>query len=168
MEFTLSPQTTYQVEVCAQNQVGEGKYSSTIVQTEPVRVTYERQRQDPLPGSNAHFVNRRRKNELLLGSSTLIGIIAAAVLLMILLVDLCCCACKVSSRVRRRPVREGVSKGEEDGHRPPALRAGHSPNGHKAVWGVARPAGIEAGEAGETLGSPWIPLPVWDWSGGQC
>jgi hypothetical protein len=27
-----------------------------------------------------------------------------------------------------RPIREGVSKGEEDGRRPPALRAGHPPN----------------------------------------
>jgi hypothetical protein len=35
--------------------------------------------------------------------------------------------------------------------------------GRKAVWGVARPQGVEGlGMAGphETLGSPWIPLPV--------
>jgi hypothetical protein len=35
--------------------------------------------------------------------------------------------------------------------------------GHKAVWGVARPQVVEgSGMAGrgETLGSPWIPLPV--------
>jgi hypothetical protein len=40
-----------------------------------------------------------------------------------------------------RPVREGVSKGEEDGRRSPALRAGHPPNG-KAVLGVAHPQGV--------------------------
>jgi hypothetical protein len=48
-----------------------------------------------------------------------------------------------------RPVRRGVSKGEEDGC--------------KAVWGVARPQGVYGlGMAGpyETLGRPWIPLPV--------
>jgi hypothetical protein len=37
--------------------------------------------------------------------------------------------------VTSRPVREGLSKGEEDGRRPP-------PNSHKAVWGVARPQGV--------------------------
>jgi hypothetical protein len=31
--------------------------------------------------------------------------------------------------VEYRPVWQGVSKGEEDGRRPPALRAGHPPNG---------------------------------------
>jgi hypothetical protein len=31
--------------------------------------------------------------------------------------------------IRSRPVRDGVSKGEEDGRRPTALRAGHPPNG---------------------------------------
>jgi hypothetical protein len=41
-----------------------------------------------------------------------------------------------------RAVREGVSKGEEDGRRPPALRAGHPPNGRKAIWGVACPQGV--------------------------
>jgi hypothetical protein len=41
-----------------------------------------------------------------------------------------------------RPVREGVSKGEEDGRRSPALRAAHRPSGRKAVWGVARPQGV--------------------------
>jgi hypothetical protein len=39
-------------------------------------------------------------------------------------------------RQMSRPIREGVSKGEEDRRRPLALRAGHPPNGHKAVWGV--------------------------------
>jgi hypothetical protein len=38
--------------------------------------------------------------------------------------------------VAGRAVREGGSKGEEDGRRPPALQAGHPPNGRKAVWGV--------------------------------
>jgi hypothetical protein len=41
-----------------------------------------------------------------------------------------------------RAVREGVSKGEEDGRRSPALRAGYPPNGRKAVWGVARLQGV--------------------------
>jgi hypothetical protein len=57
-----------------------------------------------------------------------------------------------------RPVRRGVSKGKEDGRRPSALRA-KRPNGHKAVWGVARPQGIYgSGMAGphETLGSPGV------------
>jgi hypothetical protein len=66
-----------------------------------------------------------------------------------------------NQEVMRRPVREGVSKGEEDGQKPPALQAGHPTNGRKAVWGVARPQGIEGlGMAGphETLGSLWIPL----------
>jgi hypothetical protein len=47
-------------------------------------------------------------------------------------------------QVNSRPVWEGVSKGEED------------------VWGVVCPQGVEgSGMAGpgETLGSPWIPLP---------
>jgi hypothetical protein len=50
--------------------------------------------------------------------------------------------------------------------RPPALQAGHPPNGLKAIWEVARPQGVEgSGMAGpgETLGSPWIPLPVRAW-----
>jgi hypothetical protein len=41
-----------------------------------------------------------------------------------------------------RPVREGVSKGEVDGCKPPALQAVHPRNGRKAVWGVARPQGV--------------------------
>jgi hypothetical protein len=62
-----------------------------------------------------------------------------------------------------RPVREVVSKGEEDGRRSPTLRAGHPPNGRKTIWGVAHLQGVEGlsmAGAGETLGSPWIPLPV--------
>jgi hypothetical protein len=47
---------------------------------------------------------------------------------------------------KSRAVREGVSKGEEDGRRPPALRAGHPPNGPH-----------------ETFVRPWIPLPVRAW-----
>ena len=91
----LSPRTQYEVAVCAQNQVGEGKYSSTTVVTQAERVSFvERQRQELLPvgedgggvgggrgrsggGGGAYgrnlFVNRKRKNELILGSSTLIG-----------------------------------------------------------------------------------------------
>jgi hypothetical protein len=60
-----------------------------------------------------------------------------------------------------RPIWRGVSKGEEDGRRPPTLWAGYSRNGHNAVLGVARLQGVEGlGMAGpgETLGSPWIPL----------
>jgi hypothetical protein len=48
----------------------------------------------------------------------------------------------VMSSQQGRPVRRGVSKGEEDGCRPPALQAGHPPNGCKAVLGVARPQGV--------------------------
>jgi hypothetical protein len=60
-----------------------------------------------------------------------------------------------------RPVLVGVSKGVEDGHRPPALRAAHPRNGHKAVLGGTHPQGVEgAGMAGETLGSLWIPLAI--------
>jgi hypothetical protein len=54
-----------------------------------------------------------------------------------------------------RPVRRGVSKGVEDGRRPPVLRAGHLKNSCKAVSGVARSRGVEgSGMAGpgETLG----------------
>jgi hypothetical protein len=61
-----------------------------------------------------------------------------------------------------RLVRCGVSKGVEDGRRPPAVRAGH----RKAVLGVARPQGVEGlGVAGpgKTLGSPWRPLTIWAW-----
>jgi hypothetical protein len=36
------------------------------------------------------------------------------------------------------PVRKGVSKGEENGRRPHALRAGHPPNGRKAIWPARR------------------------------
>jgi hypothetical protein len=63
----------------------------------------------------------------------------------------------------RKPVQEGVSKGEEDARRLTALQAGHPPNGRKGVWGVARPQGVEGlgmARPGETLGRPWIPLPV--------
>jgi hypothetical protein len=62
-----------------------------------------------------------------------------------------------------RSVWRGVSKGVEDGRRPPALRAGHPRNGRKAASGVARPQGVEgSGMAGpgETLGSPWIHLAI--------
>jgi hypothetical protein len=61
------------------------------------------------------------------------------------------------------PVRRGVSKGVEEGRRPPALRTGYPKNGHMAVSGVARLQGVEGlGEAGPgvTLGSPWIPLTI--------
>jgi hypothetical protein len=48
-------------------------------------------------------------------------------------------------------------KGYPRGKMAAALRAGHPPNNRKAVWGMARPQGIEglgiAGR-GETLGSP--------------
>jgi hypothetical protein len=41
-----------------------------------------------------------------------------------------------------RPVREGVSKGGDDGRRPPDLLAGHLPNSRKAVWGVSCLQGV--------------------------
>jgi hypothetical protein len=48
-----------------------------------------------------------------------------------------------------KPVRERVSKGEEDSRRLPALRVGHPPNGRKAVWEVACLQGVEgSGMAG--------------------
>jgi hypothetical protein len=62
-----------------------------------------------------------------------------------------------------RLVRRGVSKGEEDGRRQPALLAGHHQNGCKAVSGVAHPQGVEGSSRagpGETLGSPLIPLAI--------
>jgi hypothetical protein len=40
-------------------------------------------------------------------------------------------------------IRRGVSKRVEDGRRPPALRAGHPQNSHKAVSRVACPQGLE-------------------------
>ena len=57
-----------------------------------------------------------------------------------------------------RPVRCGVSKGEEDGRRPPAHGQANPRSG--------RPQGVErSGMAGpgETLGSPWPPLPICQW-----
>jgi hypothetical protein len=62
-----------------------------------------------------------------------------------------------------RPVRRGVSKGVEDGRRLPALQASYPRNDHKAVSRVACPQGIEQSRMaglGETLKSPWIPLPI--------
>jgi hypothetical protein len=67
---------------------------------------------------------------------------------------------------KSRPVRRGVSKGVEDGRRPPVLWAGHPQNGRKAVLGVACPQGVEGmgmADLAETLGSPWIPLAVRAW-----
>jgi hypothetical protein len=65
-------------------------------------------------------------------------------------------------------VRRGVSKGVEDGRRPPALRVGDLRNDRKAVSGVAPPQGIEgSGIAGpgEPLGSYTslveTPRPLW-------
>jgi hypothetical protein len=66
------------------------------------------------------------------------------------------------------PILCGVSKGVEDGCRPPALQASHPMNGCKAISGVARLQGIEgSGKAdpGETLRSPWIPFAIWDCRG---
>jgi hypothetical protein len=70
-------------------------------------------------------------------------------------------------RAPSRPVRRGVSKGVEYGHRLLALRVGQPRNGLKAVSGVARPQGVEGlrmAGPGETLGSPWIPLAIQAWS----
>jgi hypothetical protein len=52
------------------------------------------------------------------------------------------------------PARRGVSKGVEDGRRPPALWAGYPKHAHKAVSGVGH------GGPGETLGSLWILLAI--------
>jgi hypothetical protein len=56
----------------------------------------------------------------------------------------------LSSCVRfKGGVREGVSKGEEDGRRTPALRVGYPLNGRKAVLGGGPPAGrIRVGHGG--------------------
>jgi hypothetical protein len=56
-------------------------------------------------------------------------------------------------KIGPRPVRRGVSKGVKDGC--------GSPPCHRAILGVAHLQGIEGlGTAGETLGSPWIPLVI--------
>jgi hypothetical protein len=68
-------------------------------------------------------------------------------------------------------IQHGVSKREEDVCSPPALSAttsttGHPRNGCKAISGVARPQGIERwsiADPGETVGSPWPPLPICIW-----
>jgi len=49
-----------------------------------------------------------------------------------------------------RPVREGVSKGEENGRRPPALRAGHPPNGRKAQCSKSPPDGRKLANSTKT------------------
>jgi hypothetical protein len=54
-----------------------------------------------------------------------------------------------------RPVREGVSKEEEDGRRLPTLWVGHPPNGLTAVWGVARPQGGRPAAVFFPLGYPF-------------
>jgi hypothetical protein len=62
-----------------------------------------------------------------------------------------------------RHVRRGVSKRVEDGRRPPALGANQPRNDCKAVFGMARPQGVEGSSMsglGETLRSPWIPLAI--------
>jgi hypothetical protein len=67
------------------------------------------------------------------------------------------------TKVRRRGVGRGESKGVGDDHRSPALQAGYLRNGHKAVSGVARLQDVEGqGMAGpgETLRSPWPPLAI--------
>jgi hypothetical protein len=62
-----------------------------------------------------------------------------------------------------RGVQSGVSKGVEDGRRPPVLWAGHPWNSRKTVLGVARLQGVEVlgmAEPSDTLGSPWPPLAI--------
>jgi hypothetical protein len=66
-----------------------------------------------------------------------------------------------SKSQHRRTARRGVFKGVEDGHKPPALWAGHPCNGRKAVSRVAHLQGVERyGVDGpsDTIGSPWPPL----------
>jgi hypothetical protein len=52
-----------------------------------------------------------------------------------------------------KPVWCGVSKGVEDGCRPPILQAGHPQISRKAVSGVDHPQNVEMADLGETLGS---------------
>jgi hypothetical protein len=62
--------------------------------------------------------------------------------------------------------RRGVSRGVEDGLRPPALWAGYTQKGRKAVSGVARQQGIQGSGIvglGKTLGSPRSPLALRLW-----
>jgi hypothetical protein len=65
-----------------------------------------------------------------------------------------------------RPLQRGLSKGVKYGRRLPAMQAGHSQNGHKAVSGVVHPQGIKGSGMegpGETLASLWIPLAMRTW-----
>jgi hypothetical protein len=59
-------------------------------------------------------------------------------------------------------VWRGVPRRAVDGHRLPALLAGHPSNGRKVnLFGVARPQGVEGKSRagpGQTLGSPRPPL----------
>jgi len=59
-------------------------------------------------------------------------------------------------RVIGRPVRRRVSKGVEDGRRPPTVWAGHPRNGRKVVLGVACPQGVE----GSGMAGPGKTLPL--------
>jgi hypothetical protein len=60
----------------------------------------------------------------------------------------------------------GYPRGLKDGRKPPALRAGHLRNRHKAVSGVARLQVVEESSKagpGEILGSLRIPLAIRAW-----
>jgi hypothetical protein len=61
-------------------------------------------------------------------------------------------------------VRHGVSKGSEDGRRPPTLQASHPWNDHKAVSGIDCQQGVQGlGMAGrgKTLKSPPLAIRLW-------
>jgi len=65
-------------------------------------------------------------------------------------------------------VRRGVSKGVEDGCRPPVLQEDLPWNGPKAVSGKTPPQAVQwlgMSDPGETLGSPWPPLAIRAWIG---
>jgi hypothetical protein len=67
-----------------------------------------------------------------------------------------------------KAVGHGVYKGVEDSRRKPALWAGHTRNSRKAVLGDGPPAwrrrvGHSGPRSGDTLESPWIPLPFRPW-----
>jgi hypothetical protein len=67
---------------------------------------------------------------------------------------------RVEEHLANISVRRGLSKGVEDGHRPPP---GERATPKTIVSGVARRQGIEGlgmVALGETLGSPWPPLAI--------
>jgi hypothetical protein len=67
---------------------------------------------------------------------------------MLFIIMVCLTVGLAKSELKRRTapiigVWRGASKGVGDGRRPPALWAGHPPNGLMAIWGVARTHGVK-------------------------